>query len=617
MAGEIRTKIVVDGARESQAAIRGLRKEVADAEASANKGRDSRGKFVKQAADAEKAAADTTKAAVEQVEKAKRDASAKTTRETEQNIRKQVESEKAGARSRLQTIQQFATAAISLYQSVSQRASALSGAFGGRSREALLSDNMSNQMQMARLARDTGIRRSELQSGVVSAARASGIDPSQIIAGLAQAGDVGGDAAAAAILRNASTVGRHAMAVGADFGTVASPLAQALRSGMDESQIGTFLNQYTGLVTSQNVSPEALSGRLGAAFSSFGTATGQTGGAAVLGAMRLQGTLGAAFGGGERQIGGQYDRLMGMLQDQGFQRRLQGVAGTTGTQGNHVGGVLADPMQTLQAMANSGRLATGQQFARLAGSTENGQALATLINAMRRGGGAMADVLGASGAAGAAYTSGVMADMQGVAGFGNAANQSANFMEHGQDFAHYADAMADGIDTLNSKFPMAVEGLDNLGGAIERVTQALGFAGMAAGGAAAVGGGAGTAASLGGVGAAGAGAGALTAGVGAGVVGGALVLAEGARRVERNAAQEDQFYAMGGEAGRARRAVAAANAPASLGFFGTPGAVPVTSQGGNARPATVALDRGSVDTLATAIGARVSGDSRRGPPERR
>jgi hypothetical protein len=618
---DIRTKIVLEGARETQQAIRGLRKEIADTEAASVRGSTSRGAAATKAASDEKKAADTTKSAVEAVEKAKQEARKKTVREHEQGIRREVQAERDGARSRLETIKSFATSAIAVYQSVSQRASTLSGAFGGRGREAMLTENMNLQMQMSRISRDIGVSRRDVQSEITAAARASGIDPSQIAAGLASAGDIGGGAAATAVLRNASAIGRHATAIGTDFGTVAAPLAQALRSGMAEDQIGAFLNQYTGIVTSQNVSPEALSGRLGNAFAGYGTATGATGGDAVLGAMRLQGTLGAAFG-GERAVNTEYERVMGMLQDQGFQRRLQGVAGTTGTQGGHVGGLLADPLQTLQAMASSGNLATNQQFARLAGSAEGGASLATLVNAMRRNGGAMQDVLGATGAAGADYTNGVMQDMQGIAGFGNQANQMSNFLENGQQFANYADAMADGVDTLNSKFPGAVEGLDNMSSAIEKVTQALGFMGMAGGGAVVAGGAGGSAAALGGSGAtAGVGTalgGGTALGVGAGVVGGALMVNEIVQRGQRNAAAEEQFYAMGGEAGRAERAAAATNAPRTLGFF-SPGAGTIQATGGGAsgRPVTVALDRASVDTLATNIGARIGTETRRGTPERR
>lgn len=665
MSNEIRFKIGVDGARETQQVLQGLRKETVETAKAADAARNRAGAPAASGpsnpASAEAAAATARKRVVAQYEAWRRGEETRTARERDAHLRAGVQAEQRAGQSRLQAIQSFAARAIAAYQTVSQRASALSGAFGGRSREAMLGENMNLQMQMIRFSRDTGIDRRSAQRSVLGAARASGLDPSAVLAGLSTGADIAGDAGGAAITRHASDIARTASALGTDVGTLATPLGQALNRGMDEAAIPRFLNRFAAVATASRIAPEDLSGRLGGAIAQMSTLTGASGEESVLRTMQLQGVVSGAFSGAGRQAGGKYDAVMQMMSDEGFQRRLQRTAGITGTVNGRPGGQLADPLSTLQTMQASGSLVTGEQFARLAGSSEAGQTLQTLIQGMRNPeNGAIQDALNANEAQGAEYVNGTMRDFGGVAGFGNQANQMANFVENGQNFATYADNMADSVDTLNSKFPLAVEGLDNLSGGLEKLIALMGGVGLMGGATAAAGGGAALAGGAGGAGVVGTtlatvggGSAALGGLVAGGVVGGAVMGGMLVNKGIHNAEQDEQFAAMGGEAGRAERAVAAGLARRAQSTVGTADAVPWlptggtgrgggvptvptpppaphaaavapspnagflgAAGGGGSRPQTVAFDRASMDAFATTIATRMNAAQGRGPTER-
>lgn len=675
---EIRYKIEVDGARETQQVLQGLRKDAAETTKATNAARQATATAAtapggNNAATAEQAVITQRKRAVAQYETWRRGEEARTARERDAHLRAGVRAEQQAATSRMQTIREFGTRALAIYQSVSARASALSGAFGGRSREAMLGENMNFGASLVRFSADTGINRSTAQRSILSAARASGLDPSAVLAGLGAGADVAGDAGGAALTRHATPIARAAAALGTDVSTIAAPLGQALNRGMGEDAIQRFLDRFVATATASKIAPEELSGRLGGAIANMSTLTGAGGEDAVLRTMQLQGVVAGAFSGAGRQAGQKYDQVMGMLGDTGFQRRLQRTTGITGTVDNRPGGVMADPLQTLQTMQASGALVTTEQFARLGGSQENGLALQTLIAGMRNpANAAIQDAMNVSGTAGAAYTNEVMGGLQQVAGYGNQADQMAGFIENGQDFARYADTMADAVDGLNSRFPLATEGVENFTGAMEKMITLLGLGGMGAGAA----GGAGAAAGLGGGAAAGGGGGVIatvTGGVtaagaatAAGVAAGAVGLGMLADRAHTNYVNEQNYQETGGAVGLMERRQAAALeqrqrssvgqgaiswlpggsggsppapghpvavpaphaahvAPASTGgsnaggFLGggAPAAAPASGgSNGGGRPVAVAFDRASMDAFANTIATRMNAAQGRGESER-
>jgi hypothetical protein len=665
MSNEIRYKLSIDGARETQQVLQGLRKEAAETQKASDQARarsTASPSGANSAASAEASALNLRKRAVAQYETWRRGEEARTARERDAHMRAGVQQEQRAATSRLQTVREFGTRAIAIYQSVSARASALSGAFGGRSREAMLGENMNFQTSLIRFSRDTGINRAGAQRSVLAAARASGLDPSQILAGLGTGSDIAGDAGGAAMTRHASAIARASSALGTEVGTLATPLGQALNRGMSEDAIPRFLDRFVATATASRMDPEDLSGRLGGAIANMSTLTGASGEDAVLRTMQLQGVVGGAFSGAGRQAGAKVDQVMGMLSDEGFQRRLRRTAGITGTVDNEIGGQLADPLTTLQSMQASGGLVTSDQFERLGGSAENGRTLQTLIQGMRDpSNAAVRDAMGVTAEAGAEYTAGTMRDLQGVAGFGNQGEQMANFIENGQGFATYADAMADSIDTLNSRFPGAVEGVDNLTGALEKMISLLGLAGFGtsavAGGAAVAGGGAAVAGGGGAVAAAGGvvagGAAATAAMVALPLIGTAAVLGQKGYETHQ---REQAHAAMGGNVGQivreqeaeAARASARAiggsgmdwlpsgggRAPATIAPFPQPEPAPTARQashasgpmaqgfmlggggGGGSRPTPVVLDRSSSDALANALASRIVAANGRGGTER-
>ncbi len=625
---DVRIRIEAVGGAETSRALAGIRRE---AEATTNASKRASELPFKPTADVARESARVFADA----EEAKRRAMRATTREAETQIRAQVRAEETGARERLRALQSFASAAVSIFQVASARAEGFSGAFGGRSREALLSSTASYRQDLSRVSVNTGVRRSELQRITLSASRASGLDAQSFVRAIAIGQDVGGAPGLAAVRGSLSRIGETSAALGLPPETLASLVGDAASMGMQPNEAGALLDQIAGIVSTNRLDPEALQDRFGPRFRRFAALTGTTGSEATAGTLRLYGSL-AAAGYRGRELSTATDEVLRTLDDRGFRRRASRVLGGPIAEGG-TEGVIRDPFDALGRLAASPDLRLrGDVERRLGLDGDRAGGLYSILESIRRGGGALPDVRGATAADGRRLVDDTMRELSSDRAYGLGARQFADFQEQGQAFYDAASRTAEVWSSLNARMPGTITALGDLAAAASSASSMLGSLSLAFGGTSA---GGGVAAAL------------VAAGpaIGAAIVAGMAVAIVGGQ-LRENASREREFYSAGGEAGRTRRMLDARRELLARSTIGTEdglgGIIPAASwafphNGDSTRAATIApfvrpasawaggfggsmpgrptevrLSAEAVSALAGAIGESVRGGGARGPSER-